>query len=355
MDTSLMILSPYLISALGIKHNTGRTGIKTSLLVSVMLFLLLPGCANSTPMPQTIEVTRIVEATRIVEMIKEVTPQLGQNLPPAMTFPADCLMRQPGVDYSVYDWLKFDLIGGCSHISPSPDGKYLAFSTRVCTDAEMSLCGEAVKIMPSGSTDAVIIQIVPAHSKMWVSSLGWSSTGELAVSYVNINGGAGVFVFGEPFVENREEGVAVTGGDLRQWNESRTAFVTFGAIGHAYCDARVGGYDFVTGKAFPDIAAILGKDPLELNVLPFNSSYYSTDWWVGENEIPLLITPLEYDSQKEDYKFLPTMVGKISITPNGPEYTTLASSFSESYSIVFAPGDVLSTQPKTYQPRYCNE
>jgi hypothetical protein len=334
-----------------VARKIGRTGFKTVVALLVMLSSLLSGCAAAPPTPQTIEVTRIVEATRIVEITREVTPQPGPTLSPAMAYPADCLTRQPGVDYSVYDWLKFDSIGGCSHVSPSPNGKYLAYSTRLCTDE--STCGDAVKILEAGSKEAITIQFVAG--KKWVSSLGWSSTGELAVSYTNINSGVGVYVFGEPFVENHEEGEIVTGGDLRQWNESRTAFVTFGALGGGYCDARVGGYDFSTGKAFPDIAAILGRDPLDLNILPFNSSYKSTDWWIGANEIPLLITPLEYDPQKEDYKYLPTMFGKITLTPDGPEYTTLAASPTESYSIIFAPDDSYSAQLKPYQARFCNQ
>ncbi|MHC1782315.1 MAG: hypothetical protein AB9891_06050 [Anaerolineaceae bacterium] len=323
------------------------------LLTLVLLSFVLSGCAVTPPTPQTVEVTRIVEATRIVEITEEVTPQTGPTLPPAMAFPADCLTRQPGMDYSVYDWLEIQTIGGCSYLSPSPDGKYLAYSTRVCLDA--STCGEAVRILAAGASDAVTIQFMPCARKRWVASLGWSSTGELAVSYNNINSGAGVYVFGEPFDEDQAEGVMVTGGALRQWNENRTAFVTFGALGGGYCDARVGGYDFATGKAFPDIAAILGRDPLELNILPFNSSYQSTNWWIGKDEIPLLITPLDYDPAKEDQKFLPTMVGKITLTPAGPEYTTLAGSATESYSITFAPDDSYSAQPKPYQVRYCNE
>jgi len=94
---------------------------------------------------------------------------------------------------------------------------------------------------------------------------------------------------------------------------------------------------------------------VEVNILPYNSAYNSTDWWIGNNEIPLYITPLEYDPQKEDYKFLPTMVGKITLTPAGPEYTTLAASTTESFSIVFTPDDDYSARPKTYQPFYCNQ
>jgi len=343
---------PFLLSVLGFKHTARRTGFVIGLPLLVMMSLLLSGCANTPPTPSTIEVTRIVETTRIVEITREVMVEPGPTISPAMTFPADCLMRQSGVDYAVYDWLKFNPIGGCSHISPSPDGKYLAYSTRACPDA--STCGEAVKIQSAGSMDSITIQFVAG--KKWVSSLGWSSTGKLAVSYTSINSGAGVYVFGEPFAENFSEGEIVTEGDVRQWNESRTAFVTSWALGGGYCDSRVGGYDFNTGKAFPDIAVILGRDPLDLNILPFNSSYESTDWWIGENEIPLLITPLQYDSQKEDFKYLPTMVGKISITPGGPEYTTLAASPTESYFIAFTLGDEdFSAQPKTYHPVYCHE
>ena len=343
---------PSLLSVLDFKLTAKRMGLVIGLPLLVTMLMLLSGCANTPSTPSIIEVTRIVEATRIVEITREVMAEPGPTISPAMTFPADCLMRQSGVDYTVYDWLKFNSIGGCSHISPSPDGKYLAYSTRACPDT--STCGEAVKILPAGSNDAITIQFVTG--KKWVSSLGWSSTGKLAVSYTSINSGAGVYVFGEPFAENFSEGEIVTEGEVRQWNESRTAFVSSWALGGGYCDSRVGGYDFITEKAFPDIAAILGREPLDLNILPFNSSYESTDWWIGENEIPLLITPLEYDSQKEDFKFLPTMVGKISITPGGPEYTTLAASSTESYFIAFTTGDEdFFAQPKKYQPVYCHE
>ncbi len=349
-----MSLPASLFSSPGILHSAGRTGLNIVPPALVMLSLLLSGCAAAPPAPQTIEVTRIVEATRIVEITREPKDEPGPTLPPAMAFPAECLTRQPGVDYTVYDWLKFETIGGCSHMAPSPDGKYLAYSTRACTSE--SSCGEVVKILETGAQEAVTIQFMPPDRKRWVSSLGWSSTGELAASYIHINGGAGVYVFGEPFVENHDVGEIVAGGELRQWNESRTAFVTFGALGGGYCDARVSGYDFTSKQAFPDIAAILGYDPLELNILPFTFSYTSTDWWIGNNEIPLYITPLEYDPLKEDYEYLPTMVGKITLTPAGPEYTTLAASPTENYSITFTPDDKgFTAQPKTYRVRYCNE
>lgn len=320
----------------------------------MLLFLLLTGCVPVTPEPQHV----LIEVTRVVEVVREITPPAPSPAPvnpgdasSAMLFPADCLTRQPEMDYQLYDWLNINTVGGCSYLAPSPDGRYLAFSTRLCTDS--GVCGDAVKVLAAGEVEAVTIQFVPAE-KRWVDSLGWSANGKLVVSYNNINSGAGVYIFSEPFVEKLEPGEAVLTGGLRQWNAARTAFVTFGAIGHGFCHTQFGGYDFTTEKAFPDVAASLGFDPEEVNILPVDSSYTSTNWWVGGDDVLLLISPLKFDAERQDSFYQPTIAGKISLTENGPIYTTVASSPVESY---FFSDDAagFTARPRAYTVRYCNE
>ena len=333
--------------------------------VIIILAAILAACTNPTPDFQPIEVTRVVDVTRIVEVTKVievtreaevtqgVTPQAGPEIIfSGMVFPKECLKRQANIDYWRYDWLNIKAIGGCSYMAPSPDGRYLAYSAITCLNSDT--CGDAVKILETGSEQAVTIQFMPNERKKWVASLGWSANGKLAVSYNNINSGAGVYIFAEPFLENPEPGEASVEGGIRQWNSARTAFITFGATGEGNCDTLFSGFDFNSNQAFPDIAAILGLEPLELNILPIDSSYTSTNWWDGDSQVLLLVTPLKYDEQKQDYQFLPTMAGKITLSANGPEYTTLQSSSTENFYFTGDPGN-FSVQPRPYEVKYCNE
>lgn len=98
---------PSLLSALSFNHTASRAGFSIGLPFLVVISLLLTRCANTPPALSTIEVTRIVEAIRVVEITREVMVEPEPTISSAMTFPADRLVRQSGVDYSVYDWLKF--------------------------------------------------------------------------------------------------------------------------------------------------------------------------------------------------------------------------------------------------------
>jgi hypothetical protein len=147
---------------------------------------------------------------------------------------------------------------------------------------------------------------------------------------------------------NPERKAKVPGG-INQWNGSRTAFVTT-SWGHTGdCNNTFSGYDFTSKKVFPDIAAMLGLDPANLRIL---SSPYTTTWWDGDSSVLLLITPMEFDEQMQDDKFLPTMAGKITLTPSGPEYTTIASSANEDFYFIPA-GNGYSIQSKPYEAQYC--
>ncbi len=44
---------------------------------------------------------------------------------------------------------------------------------------------------------------------------------------------------------------------------------------------------------------------------------HSTDWWIGNNEIPLYITPLEFDPLKEDYDIYQPWLEKSHSPPAG--------------------------------------
>ena len=103
--------------------------------VLIAVSLLLGGCANENPAPQIVEVTRIVEVT------PEVTPQISPTPNAAqMSFPAECLTAQPGIDYSPYKMYNINTVGWCSFMEPSPDGRYLAYSTMACINGTGPLC-----------------------------------------------------------------------------------------------------------------------------------------------------------------------------------------------------------------------
>jgi hypothetical protein len=76
-------------------------------------------------------------------------------------------------------------------------------------------------------------------------------------------------------------------------------------------------------------------------------------WWNGDSTILLLITPIEYDQQKQDDKFSPTIAGKITLTASGPEYTTIASSTKEDFYFVNNVDNGYSVQSKPYKVHYC--
>ncbi len=139
---------------------------------------------------------------------------------PGHGFPRGNASRaNPGWTNTVYDWLKFETIGGCSHMAPSPDGKYLAYSTRACTSE--SSCGEVVKILETGAQEAVTIQFMPPDRKRWVIVAGMEVPPRTCRQLYSYQRRRRVYVFGEPFVENHDVGEIVAGGELRQWNESR--------------------------------------------------------------------------------------------------------------------------------------
>ena len=80
---------------------------------------------------------------------------------------------------------------------------------------------------------------------------------------------------------------------------------------------------------------------------------YRNMWLDGDSTILLLITPMEYDEQKQDDKFLPTIAGKITLTASGPEYTTIASSAMEDFYFVNDVNGSFPVRSKPYEVHYC--
>jgi hypothetical protein len=309
----------------------------------IVMSLFLAGCAGQNPAPQFIEVTRIVEVT------PAATPQTAPaTSAPHMFFPAECLTPEAGVDYSPYDMYNINMVGWCSFMELSPDGHNLAFSTMTCISAtDPGLCGEVVKVLEVNSRQAIQVHFIPDGSKRLVWGLEWSSSGELIVIRTDINHPVETWVISPPFrhTVNPKTGAVIPGG-LKQWNGSRNAFFTFRGVGPGACGGRVSGYDFASQKVFPDIEAILGLDGISTQV-------YRDTWWDGDSSILLLITPMEFDEQRQDDKYLPTIAGKITLTPSGPEYTTIASSATEDFYFVNDVDGGYSVQSKPYAVRYC--
>jgi hypothetical protein len=316
---------------------------KETALIAMSLFLA--GCAGQNPTPQIIEVTRIVEVTRAPS--PQITPALEKS---RMEFPAECLTRQGEIDYGSYETYDLDLVGWCSFVEPSPDGRFLAFSTMTCiSGSDPVLCGEAVKVLEVNSQDAIQVHFIPKGSKRLVWGLEWSSTGDLAIIRTDINQPVDTWVISRPFqyTINPEAKAKIAGG-LKQWNSSRTAFYTARGGGPGACNSLVSGYDFTGEKVFPDIAALLGLENMNVQV-------YRDMWWERDPSILLLVTPLEYDDQRGDDKFLPTIAAKITLMPSGPEFTTIAGSATEDYYFGNAADGGYSVKSKPYAVRYCLE
>ncbi len=140
-------------------------------------------------------------------------------------------------------------------------------------------------------------------------------------------------------------------GGLAAWNGSHNAFVTFWGAGPGGCGSQVSGYDFATEKIFPDIALSLGLSDL---IIQSGSYLHPSNWWIGDDRIPLLITPLEFDEQMQDYILLPTVAGMLTLTSDGPQYATLARSATESYYFV-QDGEGYALRSKPYEAKYCLE
>jgi hypothetical protein len=179
--------------------------------ISAILILLfvLTSCKNPSDTPNIREITRIVEVTKL---ISEQESSLS-----GIQFPPECLTRQPGIDYTLYDWLYSTTIGGCSFLVPSPNGKYIAFSTLICLSKEE--CGEAVKVLGLNSEKSIIIQYIPRDkillaTRKWVANISWSFRGDLVISHNNIDRGTGVYIFSEPFVENMGDGEETVNGGI---------------------------------------------------------------------------------------------------------------------------------------------
>lgn len=301
-------------------------------LIAISLFLV--SCVKQNPTPQIIEVTRVVEVTQAVTPQISLTPNFAQ-----MFFPAECLTPQPDIDYSRYKMYNIDMIGWCSFMKPSPDGQYLAYSTMTCISGATPPCGEAVKVLEVNSQEAKLVRFIQEGEKRLVWGLDWSSNGDLVIIETDINSPVDTWVMSWPVQSTK----TLVPGGLNQWNASRSAFFTFRGAGPGACGGNVSGYDFTSGKVFPDIAASLGLDGMDIQV-----------WrWDGDSTILLLITPMKYDEQKQDDKFLPTIAGKITLFPSGPEYSTIASSATEDFYFVNNADTGYSVQSKPYEERYC--
>jgi len=311
----------------------------------IALSLILGSCTKQNITPQIAEVTRIEEVTQLLTPQFKPEPTIAR-----MEFPMECLTAQPEIDYSLYDIYNIDMIGWCSFMELSPDGHFLAFSTMTCIDEfDPMLCGEVVKVLEVNSRDAIQVHFIPEGSKRLVWGLEWSSTGNLVIIRTDINHPIDTWVINQPFMYtlNPTAKAKIPGG-LKQWDGSRTAFYTVRGDGPGACGGIVSGYDYTSEKVFPDIAAILSLDSMSVEV-------YRNMWWDGESSILLVITPLEYDEQKYDDKFLPTIAGKITLTPSGPEYTTIASSATEDYYFVNDADSGYSVKSKPYEVHYCLE
>jgi hypothetical protein len=306
--------------------------------ISIALSLFLASCANQYPTPQIIVVTKIVEVTQAVPQQTTPTTSIAQ-----MYFPAECLTPQPDIDYGPYEVHNTNMIGWCSFMEPSPDGRYLAYSTMTCDNGPTPpVCGEAVKVLEENSQEAKLVHFIGAGEKKLVSGLAWSPTGDLVIIRTDINSPVDTWVINWPPPSTK----TIIPGGLEQWNASRSAFYTFRGAGPGACGGDVSGYDFVSEKVFPDIATSLGLDRMSIQV-------FRNMWWDGDSTILLLITPIEYDEQKQDDKFLPTIAGKITLTASGPEYTTIASSTMEDFYFVNNVDTGYSVQSKPYKVHYC--
>ncbi len=306
--------------------------------ILIAFSIALTGCANQNPIHQIIEVTRIVDVTQAATPQATSMPNIAQ-----MLFPAECLTPQPGIDYRLYMMHNSNMIGWCSFVEPSPDGRYLAYSTLTCDNGPTPpVCGEAVRVLEVNSQVARLVYLVTEDEKRLVSGLEWSYSGDLVIIRTDINGPVDTWVISWPPPSTK----TIVSGGLEQWNGSRSAFITFRGAGPGACGGNVSGYDFASGQVFPDIAASLG-------LARESTQVYDEVRWDGDAAILLLITPMEYDDQKQDDKFLPTIAGKITLTPSGPEYTTLASSVTEDFYFVDKVDTGHSVQSKPYKAHYC--
>jgi hypothetical protein len=77
--------------------------------------------------------------------------------------------------------------------------------------------------------------------------------------------------------------------------------------------------------------------------------------WRNDTEIRLLITPQEFDESRNDYKFLPTMAGVVSLTPDGPAYTTLGSNAMENFYFYPIGQDNYEVRTTPYEVKYCQD
>lgn len=306
--------------------------------ILIALLIVLVSCANQNPTSQIIEITRIVNVTQAVTLQTILTPNVAR-----MLFPTECLTPQPGIDYSLYKMHNFNMIGWCSFMEPSPDERYLAYSTMTCDSGPTPpVCGEAVKVLEVNSQEAKLVYLVTKEEKKLVAGLAWSSTGDLVIIRTDINSPVDTWVISWPPPSTK---IIIPGG-VNQWNASRSAFFTFRGAGPGACGSIVSGYDFKSRKVFPDIAANLALDEMSIQV-------YRNLWWDGDSAILLSITPMEYDEQRQDNKYLPSIAGKITLTPIGPEYTTIASSATEDFYFVDDGNKSYLVKSKPYEVHYC--
>jgi hypothetical protein len=200
-----------------------------------------------------------------------------------------------------------------------------------------------------------MISFIPRKDKTWVTYLGWSADSWLVLSHGNIDSGVGTYVLGDSFSPSTgqiQTSQASLPGGLQQWNPRRTAFVTTHYSGDGSCANSFSGYDFTTHVPLPDILAELGLPNAEAIIEPRQT--HPMTWWESDDLLLLLITPLEYDTVKDDYKFMPRIAAQIWLSPEGPLFKTLGRSPSEDFSFTPRVGDGgFMAQPAPYQARFC--
>lgn len=264
-----------------------------------------------------------------------------------MLFPNECLHRQSTIEYSYYEYLFPMNLGECTMLVPSPDGKYLAYSFPTCLDN--GLCGEAVNVLAEYSDTPITIQINSGRAE-WIRKISWSKFGDLVVAHVISDLVGEVYIYRAPFIEKLSEGAPTVEGDMKDWNREKSAFTTFSYREMGKCDTVFSGYDLKSRKIFPDIPRILGYSPENIKIIPVDTNILHANWWVDNATIYLLITPLEYDEEKQDYKYLPTIAGQIKITTEGPTYATIAEKPNENIYLEIGSYELKS---KPYKIEYC--
>jgi hypothetical protein len=262
--------------------------------------------------------------------------QIATLLPPAC--------EKPPSDISVDPWwqlLTKDYEGkGCKLPALAPDGVFLAYVSLAHQENEQGdYFVDSVRISNTGR-DKKEKEVYSAHKMDHISTLEWSSTGQLIFGESIWEGPRVIFVY-DPLKDTILTKMRALQDDKLRWNPQHTIFYAWhtGGYGADSCVGELGGYDFQSGNPFPDLYRVFKvaeteDDPFCIPYGKHDNLYIEPFGWSQDGKrLWLTVTPLHWKGNDAyEYEVEPRQVGVLEFSTTEIKYKSLAADPHYDYS-----------------------